>query len=105
MSNLIMPSPFICLGKYFHTFFQKKILDLNNAIGGFDSPLPFNGKFECSVHIFIIHRFVSFLVNESITIERIHFLVGINSSFPKKNKMKIREWDFNFDMTCSFEVP
>ena len=52
MSNLIMPSPFICLGKYAHTFFSKKMMDLSKAIGGFESPLPCNRKFECSVHIF-----------------------------------------------------
>ena len=38
MSNLIMPSPFICFRKYFHTFFQKKLLGLSKAIGGFESP-------------------------------------------------------------------
>ena len=43
---------FICLGKYFHTFFQKKILGLSRAIGVFPSLLPCNGKCECSVHIF-----------------------------------------------------
>jgi hypothetical protein len=33
-----MPSAFICLGKYFHTIFQKKILGLSKAIGVFESP-------------------------------------------------------------------
>ena len=52
MSNLIMPSAFICVGKYFHIFFQKKMLGLSKAIGDFVSPLPCNGKFECSVYVF-----------------------------------------------------
>ena len=41
-----MPSAFICLGKCFNTFFQKKIVCLSKA------PLPFNWKLECSVHFY-----------------------------------------------------
>ena len=53
----LMPSAFIWLGKYFSNL--KKILGLSKAIGVFESPLPCNGKFECSIHIFRGLRFTS----------------------------------------------
>ena len=52
MSNLIMLSIYICIRNYFHIFFFKKILGVSKTIRVFESPLPCNGKFECSFHIF-----------------------------------------------------
>ena len=46
MSNFIMSSDFICLGKYVYSHFFSK------NVGVFVSPLPCNRKFKCCVHIF-----------------------------------------------------
>ena len=43
---------FYMLRKVFSHLFSKKILGPTKAIGVFESPLPCNGKFECSVQIF-----------------------------------------------------
>ena len=43
---------FYMLRKVFSPFFSKKILGPTKDIVVFESPLPCNGTFECSVHIF-----------------------------------------------------
>ena len=43
---------FCMLRKVFSHFFFLKMLGLSKSIGVFVSPLPCNGKFECSVYVF-----------------------------------------------------
>ena len=76
------------LRKVFSHFFQK-ILDLSKAIGGFESPLPCNGNFECSVHIFRDPCLGSDDVKRLPNFNETKVAIGINKFSKTNNKVKV----------------